>query len=148
MDERERERNRSCLMMPIAKHIKISETLMTKPISHGKIIWESIPGRGNAVQHHKVGMGRQLLKPDSILWESSTCRIRPGGDGPEEGDRRKVMQGLLIQVERYFLKCLGSYWRFLHWGAGVIWLPLFKDHSGLWWHTFQYFPFMVLPLNI
>lgn len=58
------------------------------------------------------------------------------------------MRGLSIQVGESFLEWLGSHGGFLRWGIRAIWLPFFKDHSGLWWHTFQYFPFIALPLNI
>lgn len=64
------------------------EILMTKPTTHGKTIWEDIPGRGNAVQGHKGGRSWQSLGPKRRLWRSGRWRVRPGRDGPQEGDKQ------------------------------------------------------------
>lgn len=151
VDETERDRDqqmRHCLAIFRAKQmIKITDTLMTKPAPQGKMVSESIPGRGKAVQGLKSS-GRHLIGPDRRRRGSG----RPKGEAWRKWSwrwrREQSHVGPLNPGRGSFLKWLGSHWGFLRWGIRAIWLPFFKDHSGLWWHTFQYFPFIVLPLNI
>lgn len=97
MRQRDRDRDqqmRDCLAIFRAKQmIKITETLMTKPAPQGKMVSESVPGGGKAVEGSK-SIGGHLLGPDGRRWGSGRRRERPGGNDPEDGDGSRVTWGL------------------------------------------------------
>ena len=62
LDIKKEERN--CLTMFSAKPVvNTAEILKTKSTASWKLIWENIPGRGNAEKGRKVGMSWKLLGP-------------------------------------------------------------------------------------